>query len=231
MTRPYQQHPSLVAKRVQRAESWAALYRCGQTLKQIGDAHGVTREYVRQVMTRYCGIRATDGGKSITATEHRREKAAERNARYLKKHGCSFAQYKELLKLRKPIVAYRQQRNNAKYRGIAWEFNVWQWWMLWQESGHWEQRGRGAGYVMCRRGDTGPYSPDNVFIATARENSSKSKHKKSSLPMGVRATRSGKFTAQRMLDGKRICIGHFDTPALAYFAYLTAIHSPSRAAA
>lgn len=231
MTRSYHHNPDLVAKRLEMATNWATLYKSGHTLKQIGDANGVTREYVRQVMTRYCGIRAHDGGRAVTTAAHQSEKIAARNARYLKKHGCTFAQYKELLKLRKPLPAYRQQRNNALQRGIGWEFNVWQWWMLWQESGHWEKRGRGTGYVMCRKGDTGPYSPDNVFIATARENSSKSRHKKSSLPMGVFQTKSGKFGARRLASGKVVRLGTFDTPELAYFAYLASIHRSASVAA
>jgi hypothetical protein len=43
---------------------------------------------------------------------------------------------------------------------------------MWQDSGKWEQRGRKQGqYCMARKGDVGPYSPDNVDIITIRQNS------------------------------------------------------------
>lgn len=43
---------------------------------------------------------------------------------------------------------------------------VWEWWTIWQMSGRWEERGRGHGYMMCRKGDVGPYALGNVVIAT-----------------------------------------------------------------
>lgn len=64
-----------------------------------------------------------------------------------------------------PRGRYTEQRKRAVRRGIAWEFTFETWWKLWQESGHWNLRGKKAGcYVMARRGDTGPYSPGNCVI-------------------------------------------------------------------
>lgn len=67
--------------------------------------------------------------------------------------------------------AFRQQRAAASLRGIGWEFDFSSWLLVWQESGHLEKRGRGAGrYCMARNGDTGPYSPSNVRICLQHEN-------------------------------------------------------------
>lgn len=42
---------------------------------------------------------------------------------------------------------------------------------MWEASGKWDERGRGAlKYAMCRIGDTGPYAPGNVYIATNTQN-------------------------------------------------------------
>lgn len=68
-------------------------------------------------------------------------------------------------------AAYHQQRGNAIRRGIPWLFTFEQWWQVWQESGHWEQRGRRKGeFVMSRPGDRGPYSVGNVVIVTNKVN-------------------------------------------------------------
>lgn len=70
-----------------------------------------------------------------------------------------------------PRGKYNRQRANAHKRGIGWELTFPQWWDMWQKSGKWEQRGREAGqYYMCRFGDTGPYSDDNVRIDTMSSN-------------------------------------------------------------
>jgi hypothetical protein len=69
--------------------------------------------------------------------------------------------------LRKSKNQFFSQRLAARNRGIGWELTFRQWWRIWKESGHWEQRGRNNGqYVMARYGDRGPYSVDNVKIVT-----------------------------------------------------------------
>lgn len=68
---------------------------------------------------------------------------------------------------------YTEQRYIAKQRSIEWLFTFETWWDMWQQSGKWEQRGRKRGqWCMGRRGDTGPYSPDNVDIILVEQNSS-----------------------------------------------------------
>ena len=67
--------------------------------------------------------------------------------------------------------AYADQKNSAKKRGITWAFTFETWKKVWEDSGHWDQRGGGTGdYCMARFNDTGDYSPGNVKIITIREN-------------------------------------------------------------
>jgi hypothetical protein len=68
-----------------------------------------------------------------------------------------------------PIGRYDQHRVHAKRRGITFDLTFDEWWSIWQESGKWEERGRG-GYQMCRLGDQGPYAIGNVRIDTQRNN-------------------------------------------------------------
>lgn len=65
-----------------------------------------------------------------------------------------------------------EHRQNARRRGIVFDFPFEQWLEFWLNSGHWHQRGikSADNYVMSRKGDTGPYSIDNVVIKSNRDN-------------------------------------------------------------
>jgi hypothetical protein len=69
----------------------------------------------------------------------------------------------------KPLTKYKTQRSHAIRDGKKFELTFEDWWKIWQDSGHWEERGR-LGYQMCRYGDEGPYSVDNVYIAHHSQN-------------------------------------------------------------
>lgn len=216
-----------------RCADMKARYLAGETLQQIGDSYSLTRERVRQILAKYEGINRTHGGQSKTAAAKRLYRDALKDARYYAKHGCSFAQYLWLLKVKRATVPFMQQRTNSAIRGIGWELNLWQWWTIWQESGHWAERGRGQGYCMCRRGDLGPYAVGNVFIAKATENSSNQTTKKSGLPMGVILVKRGnyeRYAAKRMVAGVKYNLGYHRTPELAHAAYL-AFTPPQQVAA
>jgi DNA-binding CsgD family transcriptional regulator len=210
----------------------SALYRDGKTLQEIGTAFGITRERVRQILSKKFGIFRCDGGQSVKAAKNRQQSLAQRDQYSLAHRGCTFAQYKSIP--RKATNAFTSQKANAAKRGIGWNLTLWQWWCIWQQSGKWEQRGRGQGYVMCRHGDEGPYAPENVFIDLAAVNSSQRKGKKSGLPRGVTFIKKGKYErymAQRCFHGQRLKLGYFKSPELAYAAYLAAFDSNHGAAA
>jgi len=197
----------------------AALYQSGMTLEQIGHQYGCSREYIRQCLSKI-GVTRFDGGQSKKSVERRAAFEARRNAKSLARWGCNWDQYVAIRG--KPTRCFHAQRQNAANRGIGWELTLWQWWSIWQQSGKWSLRGRGQGYVMCRKGDVGPYSVDNVFIAPARINSSDQSRKKNGLPIGVRENkRYAGYTAFRMINGVKHRKGSFPTPELAYAAYLS----------
>lgn len=216
----------------ERAKLMRALYQEGYTLQQIGDQYGITRERVRQILTKHFGIRADGGGNHVRAVRKKEKRRQAKEAACLKKHGCTLAQFRSLLavgreeqkngkpKYRTAIYAFRQQRQSAKRRGIGWQLTLWQWWTVWQESGHWSQRGRGQGYVMSRVGDVGPYALGNIFIQPAIHNNSETRLKQSNLPIGV-SRKKDKYAAHRHIGGKKIYLGVFPTPELAHAAYLS----------
>jgi hypothetical protein len=84
---------------------------------------------------------------------------------------------KQLAKIKE---RYTQQLCSARKRGINWLFTFESWWKMWQDSGQWLNRGRKSGqYCMARKGDEGPYSPDNVDIVLINVNCSDAKQKRS----------------------------------------------------
>lgn len=168
----------------ERADAMMTMFRSGQTLEQIGKVFGVSRERVRQIIKRDGGIVGKDGGKSAKAARRKEARERARDGKYLANYGCTYAQYVELRNIAKgmksqgkgyyrtPVGAFNSQRQNAISRGIEWSLSLWSWWQIWQQSGKWEQRGRGGDlYVMCRYGDVGAYEEGNVYVATLRHNS------------------------------------------------------------
>ena len=62
-----------------------------------------------------------------------------------------------------PHHKFQKQRWHAQQRGVEWLLTFEQWWAFWKE--FWHLRGRRRDCLcMCRYGDTGPYSVDNVFL-------------------------------------------------------------------
>lgn len=178
-------HASAKSVDQQRADDMAAMYRAGKTLEDIGGVYNVSRERVRQIISRYRGLSADNGGSSVRSKLNRDRRRAAREAKCYAEHGCSSAQLKALRKAgrelmnegvprtRTPIGAFVQQRSNARSRGIEWSLTLWDWWSIWQESGHWDERGRTAdAYVMCRFRDAGAYEIGNVYVATSSHNAS-----------------------------------------------------------
>ena len=75
----------------------------------------------------------------------------------------------QVTKTSNPWAEYRQQRNNAKRRGVAFLLTYEEWCKIWDDSGMYAYRGR-HGYVMGRINDEGPYEVGNVEIITATDN-------------------------------------------------------------
>lgn len=158
------------------------LYQEGHTLQQIGTVYGLTRERVRQIISK-AGMTAKDGGIHRQTLNRQDVKAAEqlarRNASAQLWFGCDYATMLALNGGIKPWAkgervktrAYFNQMRSATHRGIEWRMTFPEWCRLWEESGLYDQRGRTAdGYVMARIQDFGPYAPWNVYITTLREN-------------------------------------------------------------
>ena len=166
-----------------------ARYKRGETLQQIGSVHGITRERVRQRLAKYSILR-NEGGAAVRADHNallnslqkEKDRSEKIDRSFMRLLGAPRSIIEDLtgIKIRgpwqknTPTCAYLTQKRSARYRGIGWEFDFPSWWRIWQESGKWNERGRGPGYCMSRFGDSGPYHPENVYICTIGQNFSDS---------------------------------------------------------
>jgi hypothetical protein len=160
-----------------RIDAVVAMYKQGKTLQEIGNHFMVTRERIRQLLTR-AGVNKDEGGVAVRSATKKSTSLIRREQHYMNKYGCSFEQYKEILRIgresgasreRQPMGAYCRQAQSAKNRGIEFKLKFWDWWQVWQQSGKWEHRGV-SGYVMARLMDTGPYEIGNIYITTQSKN-------------------------------------------------------------
>lgn len=141
-------------------------YLAGATLRAIGQQHQISHERVRQILSA--------AGVSY-AHSMRRTRTQTRDAANLQKveplyqarFGCSRAEYRALKTPENTRIYSRFKANNRHY-GFALSFP--DWWRLWQESGRWQERGRGRGYWMTRIDRSKPITADNVVIRSGREN-------------------------------------------------------------
>jgi len=179
-----------------------ALYKQGKTLESIGNEVGLSRERVRQIMKQY---NIDNGGlairkllKSQDAHLENESKKAKREKRIFDAYNISVDLYKKICSefgspsnQKSPLFKYSRHKANSKKRGIPFQITFADWWKVWEESGKWNERGRGHGYVMARYGDTGGYEIDNVYICTSSQNAADQYH-------------SGKVrkVPQKNLDGK-----------------------------
>lgn len=95
---------------------------------------------------------------------------------YVAEHGeAAWLRFMRLIRFRRyirsPKGCYARHKDNAKRRGIAWEFTFATWWAKWERSEKWDKRGNKKGqYVMARISDSGPYATDNTHIVRSEAN-------------------------------------------------------------
>lgn len=163
-------------------------FRAGATLAEVGKAFGVSRERVRQIFVKH-GVSNSERPRPKSWREQQDERVA---ANILRRWHITRDEYNAIREqwgsattTGSPFMRYLRQRQNARKRGIGWEFTFREWWQVWQDSGQWERCGRGAGYCMARYMDAGPYRADNVYICTIAQNFSDSwKVEKANRPKG-----------------------------------------------
>lgn len=234
-----------------------ALYASGKCLREIGQAFGVSITTIRNILLQHDVSRrmrgAGRGGSSSIPDADK--KAADKRDRMelwaIQKWGVGQSEYQAFLAefgstlvRSSPLSKYREQKAKAKRRGIRWEFTLATWWISWQESGKWNQRGRRSDqYVMARYndGDT-PYSPSTVYFCTNAQNTKDGfvvipanvRFADTSVGLGCgKGYRQTKSRAKETFSAefRHKHLGTFDTPELARAAYLAAADEYKRSQA
>lgn len=155
------------------------------------------------------------------ALEKAQRSEQKREDRCWRLFGCSSSAHAAIKEIPGVASAYLDSKSAAKCRGIGFEMTLPEWWHVWNESGKFAARGRGAdNYVMCRAKDIGPYKLGNVFIATSSENI-KEYHRDNAGHHGVSFTGTS-YIARRYVGGKPVHLGSFATEQEARQAYLSA---------
>jgi hypothetical protein len=158
-----------------------SLYTTGRkTMEEIGAMYGLTRERVRQLIKRH-GVTKVNSGRRMRVTEEKFDKAhktREKRERFFQvKWGMSESDFLRLNDDRlingygSKSMAFKEQRRNARLRGLEFTLTFEQWVGIWNDSGKWHKRGVGKGkYSMGRRNDSGGYTLGNVFIVGNEQN-------------------------------------------------------------
>jgi hypothetical protein len=121
-----------------------------------------------------------------------------------------------------PLARFKQQRSQARRRGIEWQLTFEEWLGIWSASGRWEQRGnRTGGFVMGRNGDVGPYSVTNVQIIPHSQNIAEGCIKNAGRGRGWTFVKSATRRPYQVVLSHRY-IGSFATQAEAEAAYQSA---------
>lgn len=135
-------------------------YLAGSTLREVGQRHQLTHERIRQIL-RAAGVNYAHSMRRWRTANRRAAKLQQVEPLYQTRFGCSRAEYRALRTAENTRIYSRFKANN-KHKGFALSFP--DWWRLWQESGHWAERGRGRGYWMARIDRSKPITADNVVI-------------------------------------------------------------------
>lgn len=138
----------------------------GMGSSDIAKIYGVTRQAISFTLKKY----RVPIKKKTPIRNKGQISRDKKDSEYLIKYGIGYTEV-QILRHIGATKAYIMQRANAQQRNIEWLFTLATWWDLWSESGKWELRGRCANqYLMGRKGDVGPYSPENVYIITCQDN-------------------------------------------------------------
>lgn len=155
----------------------------GETLQEIGDALGVTRERIRQIAVKggtagKTGLLKRKELRAKTDEERRADFLDQREKRYQGAYGCSYA---EVLVLNDGLPFTHPESRTLGYR--YWVRNVLvvmrssgtlnfpQWCAVWGD--RWKERGRGTAYRLSRIDRTKAFTIDNVICERGDEGTSR----------------------------------------------------------
>lgn len=160
-----------------------SMFKSGKTINHISTLAGVTKQAISHKL-RKLGFSRYDGGASVGSPERKAQRlkrvadmvAHKKDLKCKFMYGCG---RKEFLSITNGARTedgsiqnkFWKQRNNAMCRGIKFNLTFPDWYKVWTDSGHLDNRGHFlGGYVMARFFDKGAYELGNVEIITSSQN-------------------------------------------------------------
>jgi predicted DNA-binding protein YlxM (UPF0122 family) len=160
--------------KIKRIETMSQLFLSGNTMQEIGDRYGISRERVSKIL-RNTGVAIKNGGAALRKIKKDKEKFEIKNNRWIPYYKCTYSQLdgakKELAKEGCHFRKFAVQKCSARRRGISFDMSFPEWVDTWIKSGKARDMGAGHGkYCMSRFGDVGSYSSGNVEIIPSVQN-------------------------------------------------------------
>jgi len=163
-------------KVVDKSADILAMFKSGMMPIEISRKFGCSRERIRQILLFKFGVKVSDFDFRKKRAKIRAERRLKKmDERCLKLFGCTFNEHKELVKHKgNPTRVFSELKRNTRFMGVPMKMNLFEWWTLWKESGHWAEHGvhKGA-YAMVRIDKDKPFEKNNVHIVSLQEVMSK----------------------------------------------------------
>lgn len=152
-------------------------FRSGETLEKIGQSYDLTRERIRQILSRY-NLTAQDGGQHVVSLENKKKRASISRIKLdirTQKYGVDGKTYKRIKDEigSKKIEHFNQLRwhvvnadGKAYAKGTKWEISLEDWCDTWERAGLEAQQ---EGYFFTRIDRKKGFTKDNVEILGGNE--------------------------------------------------------------
>jgi hypothetical protein len=149
-------------------------FKSGYTMGQLAVQHRISRQRVHQLLVR-AGVTANDGGRAKCRALRIKTKASQREGSIKRRWGITVEHWRHLRAMHRnfwatPLGVYIRKRNNVRPTKRKWRLPFVEFLRIWEESGLWDQRGRGGAlYGMHLIDPKGHWTPDNVCIKRVKD--------------------------------------------------------------
>lgn len=155
-------------------------YLFGKSAREIARDFGVSHQRIYQMLDvagldsgARAAMRATRRAKVVSAREAEAAKRRAKSDAYKRaKWGISLEEYAAIAAAhgrhgsgaRSPFSRYTRWRENCRKHGVPQALPFVDWWSVWQDSGHYEDMGRGVAYWLTRRDPSKPLDRSNAIV-------------------------------------------------------------------
>lgn len=148
----------------------ARRFKAGWTMGELSTEFGISRQRVKQLLDKR-GVKAENGGRAVLRALNIKTKVASRERNVKRRWGITLEHWKHLRAMdqdfwKTPLGVYIRKRANVQRTSKRkWRLTFVDFLHLWEDSGKWDQRGRGDEfYGMSLIDPTKDWTRDNVVV-------------------------------------------------------------------